>query len=42
MDSDSELDDVPDEKPTETQYEVMLDNYVDLILDETMRQIKIS
>ncbi|VDK66243.1 unnamed protein product [Onchocerca ochengi] len=39
---DVELDNVPNEKPTETQYEIMLDNYVDLILDETMREIRIS
>ncbi|KAL3981440.1 hypothetical protein ACH3XW_43105 [Acanthocheilonema viteae] len=39
---DVELDDVSDEKPTGIQYEIMLDNYVDLILDETMSQIKIS
>ncbi|KAM3727085.1 Vacuolar protein sorting-associated protein [Dirofilaria immitis] len=42
VEPDAELDNVPDEEPMETQYEMMLDNYVDLILDETLREIKIS
>ncbi|EJD74038.1 hypothetical protein, variant, partial [Loa loa] len=42
VEPDAEFDDVTNEKPKTEQYENMLDNYVDLILDETMRQIKIS
>ncbi|EJW84276.1 hypothetical protein WUBG_04811 [Wuchereria bancrofti] len=41
MEADVELDDVPNEKP-KTQYEIMVDNYVNLIIDETMQQVKIS
>nr|CDP97076.1 Bm10143 [Brugia malayi] len=42
IEPDVELDDMPNEKSKKTQYEIMVDNYVDLIMDETMRQIKIS
>ncbi|VDO30833.1 unnamed protein product [Onchocerca flexuosa] len=42
VEPDVELDNVPNEKPMGTKYEIMLDNYVNLILDETMREIKIS
>lgn len=41
MEIEPALDDEPDEEPKVAHCEVMNENYVDLILDETTQRIKI-